>query len=190
MLNLAGFPFHLDVMRLRDVPAVVALERTVFPSPWPARAFIQEISQNPLSRYYVLKGAGFAGVDRLPGLLGYVGYWLVVDQAHVGTLAVHPEWRGRGLGELLFSTVVGEAREAGAATITLEVRESNRPARTLYTKYGLQVVGRRRRYYPDNGEDALIMTAAGLSAKDYGQLLEQLATSLEGRLREEFGEKD
>jgi [ribosomal protein S18]-alanine N-acetyltransferase len=189
-VNLAGLPLRLDLMRLRDVPAVVALERTVFASPWPARAFIHEISQNALSRYYALMGAGVAGSERLPSLLGYVGYWLVADEAHVGTLAVHPEWRGRGLGELLFHTVVAEARQVGAATITLEVRESNRRARNLYAKYGLQVVGRRRRYYMDNGEDALIMTAAELSAESYGQLLEQLAGSLERRLRETLGEED
>lgn len=189
-MNLAGLPFRLDLMRLCDVPAVVALERTVFPTPWPARAFVHEISQNSLSRYHVLRGSGAAGAERLPGLLGYVGYWLVTDQAHVGTLAVHPEWRERGLGELLFHKAVAEARRAGAATLTLEVRESNRPARNLYAKYGLQEMGRRRQYYTDNGEDALIMTASGLPSDDYGQLLEQLATSLERHVREAFGETD
>jgi len=187
LLNLAGLPFHLDLMRLRDVPAVVALERSVFASPWPASAFVHEVSQNPLSRYHVLRGKGAVRQDHLPALLGYVGYWLAVDQAHVGTLAVHPEWRGRGLGELLFHTIVVEAREAGAATMTLEVRETNRPARNLYSKYGLEVVGRRRGYYTDNGEDALLMTVGGLPDVTYGQQLERLARSLERRLRETFG---
>lgn len=173
-------------MRLRDVPAVVVLERSVFVSPWPASAFVHELSQNPLSRYHVLKRAAPFEASRMPGLLGYGGYWLAVDEAHVGTLAVHPDWRRRGLGELLFCVMVTEAREAGATMLTLEVREGNRAARNLYEKYGLEVMGRRRGYYTDNGEDALLMTATGLADAAYGRRLERLTANLEERLRRAF----
>jgi ribosomal-protein-alanine N-acetyltransferase len=188
-MDLDGLPFLLEPMRLRDVPAVVAIERQVFASPWPASAFEYELSHNPLSHYHVLRWATPHGAVSLPSLMGYGGYWLAVDEAHVGTLAVHPQWRGRGLGELLFCAMVREAREAGAATLTLEVRESNLAARGLYAKYGLAVMGRRRGYYTDNGEDALIMTIAGLGDPAYGLRLERLAKELDQRLRETFADR-
>jgi len=188
-MDLAGLPFLLEPMRLRDVPAVVAMERQVFASPWPASAFVYELSHNPLSHYHVLRRTTLHGALPLPSLIGYGGYWLAVDEAHVGTLTVHPQWRGRGLGELLFSAMVREAREAVAATLTLEVRESNLAARGLYAKYGLEVMGRRRGYYTDNGEDALIMTIAGLGDPAYGLRLERLAKELDQRLREGFADR-
>lgn len=187
-MDLAGLPFRLEPMRLHDVPAVAALERKVFPTPWPASAFVYDLSHNPHSHYHVLRRVAPYGRSPLPGLMGYGGYWLAADEAHVGTLAVHPQWRGRGLGELLFSAMVREARQAGAAILTLEVRESNQAARGLYAKYGLEVTGRRRAYYTDNGEDALIMTVAGLGDPSYGLRLVRLAEELDQRLRRSFAD--
>jgi ribosomal-protein-alanine N-acetyltransferase len=93
-------------------------------------------------------------------VVGYAGYWFVVDEAHISTIAVHPEWRGRGVGEHLLVHLLGQALDLGAVAATLEVRVSNTAAQNLYRKYGFEQVGRRRRYYRDNGEDALLMTAA------------------------------
>ncbi|MGI6380471.1 MAG: ribosomal protein S18-alanine N-acetyltransferase [Anaerolineae bacterium] len=188
-MDVAGLPLRLDPMRLRDVPAVVTLERRVFSAPWPASAFVYELTHNSHSHYHVLRRAAASGTTLPPGLLGYCGYWLALDEAHVATLAVHPGWRGRGLGELLFGTMVREARAAGAVMVTLEVRESNIAARNLYSKYGLEVTGRRRAYYTDNGEDALIMTAMGVADPAYGLRLERLAEEQGRRLRESFADQ-
>lgn len=187
-MDVAGLPLRLDPMRFRDVPAVVTLERRVFSAPWPASAFVYELTHNSHSHYHVLRRAAASGTTLPPGLLGYCGYWLALDEAHVATLAVHPGWRGRGLGELLFGTMVREARAAGAVMVTLEVRESNKAARNLYGKYGLEVTGRRRAYYTDNGEDALIMTAMGVADPAYGLRLERLAEDHGRRLRESFSD--
>ncbi len=87
-------------------------------------------------------------------------------EAHISTLAVHPEHRRRGLGELMLLHILDQASELGSEFVTLEVRMSNRAAQELYDKYGFRGVGRRRRYYTDNAEDALLMTLSDLRSPD------------------------
>jgi ribosomal-protein-alanine N-acetyltransferase len=91
-------------------------------------------------------------------VLGYGGFWLMHDEAHISTLAVRAGWRRLGLGELLLIALLDEARRLGAYRATLEVRVSNVAAQALYAKYGFEQVGRRKAYYSDNREDALILT--------------------------------
>ncbi len=100
-------------------------------------------------------------------ILGYGGLWMMVDEGHVCTLGVRAEWRGRGLGELLLLSLIEAAYQQGADLVTLEVRESNLVAQNLYRKYGLQVTGRRRGYYTDNREDALIMSVFDVAKAPY-----------------------
>jgi ribosomal-protein-alanine N-acetyltransferase len=92
-------------------------------------------------------------------VVGYSGFWFILDEAHISTIAVHPDWRGRHVGELLFVSILEQALDLGAVTATLEVRVSNDRAQGLYRKYHFEIVGRRKHYYRDNGEDALLMTA-------------------------------
>ena len=99
-----------------------------------------------------------------PTIFGYAGLWLMVDEAHITTIAVRPECRGKGLGELVLCGLVDTALEIGARIMTLEVRVSNTVAQNLYLKYGFKQSGLRRRYYSDNNEDALIMTADNIAA--------------------------
>ena len=154
------------------------IERAAFPAPWPASAYHHELTQNDLSTYLVLRprddgveetswprrvGRRLARVaGRAAPLLGYGGFWMIVDEAHISTLAVHPEWRGRGLGELLLVAMVEAAMLRGALEATLEVRASNEVAQGLYRKHGFAQVGLRKGYYTDNREDALIMTTPRL----------------------------
>jgi ribosomal-protein-alanine N-acetyltransferase len=166
-------PFNLRAMQVADIPRVMAIERDVFPSPWPAHAYRYELTQNALSHCYVL--------ERADELVGYGCMWLVVDEAHISTLAVAPSQRGRGLGELLLLALLGEAIALDAVTATLEVRVSNQTAQALYAKYGFEVVGWRKRYYVDNQEDALIMTVEPLDQAYQGRLA-ALQTSLFERL--------
>jgi ribosomal-protein-alanine N-acetyltransferase len=165
-----SLPYHIGLMHLSDLAQVMSIERLAFPTPWPASAYRHELTQNDLSTYLVLRrrsppvDAGRAGIASLwrrkhvLPVLGYGGFWLILDQAHISTIAVHPDWRGRGLGEMMLTALIDAAVLRGATEMTLEVRASNETARSLYRKYGFAQVGRRKQYYHDNNEDALIMT--------------------------------
>lgn len=141
-------------MRLADLNRVKVIEEQVFPVPWPISAYEYEITQNRLADYLVLT---VQQGDQPERVIGYTGYWLLVDEAHISTIAVDPDWQGRGLGELLLQAILNRALEANARIATLEVRRSNIIAQALYTKYDFEIVGERRRYYQGK-EDALIMT--------------------------------
>jgi ribosomal-protein-alanine N-acetyltransferase len=168
-------PYAIDLMQTSDLREVMAIERTAFPSPWPASAYHHELTENDLSTYVVLrhrKRELVAAWQRLvrrreAPLLGYGGFWMIVDEAHVSTLAVHPGWRGQGLGELLLAALIDAAVLRGARVATLEVRVSNHVAQALYLKHGFSQVGRRKGYYTDNREDALIMTTPRLDEPRY-----------------------
>jgi ribosomal-protein-alanine N-acetyltransferase len=170
----------VEPMRLVDIEAVLDIDRLSFPLPWSASSYRYELTQNAHSYFFVAlapqsgAAAPRAGWrERLSDLLrsspeaaapprlvvGYAGFWYIVDEAHISTIAVHPDWRGQGAGEQLLVAVLERALDLNAVQATLEVRVSNTRAQNLYRKYGFEEVGRRRRYYRDNGEDALLMTA-------------------------------
>lgn len=151
------------------------------------------LTPQPSSRFadrFVSMVAGLFGTATpLPTapLVGYAGLWLAVDEAHVTTIAVAPQHRGRSVGELLLNGLVDHALDLQADRITLEVRVSNVPAQRLYFKYGFTVEGKRSRYYTDNGEDALIMSTASIRDPEYQQQLSALRVQLFARLREQAG---
>lgn len=149
-------------MELGDVPQVAEIDRQSFPLPWPARAYRYELTENSASQLLVALQA-VHGRPALPReAIGYVGFWTVADEAHVSTIAVHPDHRGRGVGSLLVVGMLKKAASLGVTRVTLEVRPSNLVAQSLYRKYGFEAVGRRNRYYRDNGEDAVVMILEGL----------------------------
>ena len=164
-------PLRLSVepMTLGDVPDVHRIERASFPVPWPDYAFRQELQTNRLAHYLVVRAAGEA--------VAYGGLWMMVDEAHITTFAVLPQWRRHGIGGRLMVDLMGLAGELNARVATLEVRLSNHPARSLYQRFGFRPVGIRPRYYSDNGEDALIMTTEPLASP---QMVDRLA-EMEGR---------
>jgi ribosomal-protein-alanine N-acetyltransferase len=116
-------------------------------------------------------------------LIGYGGIWFAVDEAHITTIAVSPRYRGRGIGELLLNGLIDHAFDGGATMLTLEVRMSNTVAQNLYRKYGFQAAGTRKRYYTDNGEDALIMWTDSILSVSYKAHLRELRQQLFDRLR-------
>ena len=146
-------------MTLDDLPAVMEIDRLSFTLPWPERSFRFELTGNDASHLIVAESS--VGGEEL--IAGYLGYWQLVDEMHISTLAVHPEMRGRGIGERLLQAGLEQAWIQGAEMSTLEVRPSNEAAIALYRKYGFELVGRRRAYYQDNSEDALLMTLTRLS---------------------------
>ncbi|MBC7256102.1 MAG: ribosomal protein S18-alanine N-acetyltransferase, partial [Chloroflexi bacterium] len=110
------------------------------------------------------------------------GYWRVVDEGHICTLAVRQAWRGRGLGELLLLSLIEHALSSGIEMMTLEVRVSNAVAQSLYQKYGFERLGRRKGYYGDNGEDAWIMSTGSIRAEAYRHMLAERKAALLTRL--------
>lgn len=116
-------------------------------------------------------------------IVGYCGLWLMVDEAHITTIAVHPKYRGLGLGELLLVQMTDTARSIGARWLTLEVRKSNRLAQDLYRKYTFKEMGVRRRYYSDDGEDALVMWTDPIDSDSFAELLARNRAALEARLK-------
>jgi len=198
-VNSEGLPYLLQPMRAQDIPEVLEIERVCFSMPWSSHAYRYEIEENTLSWYVVARLAPppaergllgkilnlrSAGQPRTP-IIGYGGFWMMVDEAHISTLAVAPPYRRRGVGELLLLTMIEEAERRGAATVTLEVRVSNLPAQRLYEKYGFTIQGRRARYYSDNGEDAYIMTTPSLHSEAYRETLHTLKARLYARLASE-----
>ena len=145
-------------MTLDDVNAAHEIESLSFATPWPAYAFEQELRGNRLARYLVARSTD--------ALVGFAGIWMMVDDAHVTTISVHPEWRRRGVGRQLMRGLAELAVTLGARRMTLEVRPSNAGAQNLYREFGFEVVGRRPGYYSDNGEDALVMTTPDLDAPE------------------------
>ncbi|GHO45443.1 ribosomal protein S18-alanine N-acetyltransferase [Ktedonospora formicarum] len=117
-------------------------------------------------------------VPELAAILGFAGLWLMVDEAHITTIAMHPEFRRLGLGEFLLVSLIDIAYEIGAKWVTLEVRVSNYPAQSLYRKYGFREAGVRHRYYSDNQEDALIMWTDEIHSTAYKEKFTELKSAL------------
>jgi ribosomal-protein-alanine N-acetyltransferase len=120
--------------------------------------------------------------DERRSIVGYAGIWVMTDEAHVTTIASHPEMRNRGVGELLLVAMIHRATEVGARWMTLEVRASNSVAQNLYRKYTFKEMGVRRRYYSDNGEDALVMWTDALDSDGFVSVLEQNERKLAERI--------
>lgn len=155
--------WHIRKMQESDLEQVQAIDRLSFSLPWPAKAYRYELLENPNSLLWVAEiesvQDGSAGKQEV---LGMIVIWLILDEAHIATLAVHPEYRGRGIASELLVTGLQEAIQRGAKLATLEVRAGNLSAQELYRRFGFQIVGDRRAYYKDNREDALIMSLHNL----------------------------
>lgn len=114
----------------------------------------------------------------LASVIGFAGLWLMIDEAHITTIAMHPHYRRHGLGEFLLVSLIDIAYSIGAKWVTLEVRVSNYTAQNLYRKYGFREAGVRHRYYSDNQEDALIMWTDEINSPGYKQKFQMLKTAL------------
>ncbi len=169
-------PYRLRAMQLADIKNVTAVDRLAYPTPTRETLFRHELTENKMAHYQVLEAA--------QQMVGFAGYWLIGDEVHVSTIAVHPDWQGRHLGELLFLNILLAAYEHPACLVTLEVRRSNTVAQALYQKYRLAVVGERRGYYRDTGEDAILMTVTPLDGR-YRQFLAAQQSNLFVRLQTE-----
>ena len=150
---------HFRPMRLDDLPAVIALDQRSFSLPWPESSFKFEIESNELSRCWVVE---IEASDGTPILVAMIVIWLIVDEAHVATIAVHPDHRRQKIAQRLLAHTLIDAYHTGAVKSVLEVRRGNEPAIRMYQRFGYREVGIRKRYYQDNGEDAVLMDLAPL----------------------------
>jgi ribosomal-protein-alanine N-acetyltransferase len=185
-----------------DIAQVTQIERESFPTTWPQTAYRRELS-NRLARYVVavdrsakappsrplVRRRGLFGLfgprEETPQtgeyIVGYVGMWLMVDEAHIVAIAVREAYRGKGLGEMLLSEAIEIALANQQANVTLEVRRSNLVAQALYEKYRFLKVGVRKRYYSDNHEDAIIMSTPPVQSDSYREHLAYLKEQFERR---------
>lgn len=138
-------------MTLEDIEAVCQIEQESFTTPWSARAFYMELTNNQFAHYMIMEVDG--------EIAGYAGMWIIVDEAHMTNIALKEKFRGQKLGERLLTELQKTAAFLGAKRMTLEVRVTNHIAQNLYRKKGFKTVGVRKGYYTDNQEDALIMWA-------------------------------
>ncbi|GIV76126.1 ribosomal protein S18-alanine N-acetyltransferase [Litorilinea aerophila] len=176
LLPLQRFPHELSPIFTPLTPAdlddVMALEVQSFPTPWSRSTYQRELQGNRIGSYWAVRPG--PGVQEAPPILAYGGLWCLGEEGHIATIATHPQWRRRKLGTWLLLNMLTVARVSGARLATLEVRVSNRGAIALYNSLGFVQVGRRRRYYHDNGEDALLMTLFDLDHPDVWRRLEAL----------------
>jgi ribosomal-protein-alanine N-acetyltransferase len=160
---------HLRPMTLADLDQVNTIEQTSFPTPWPENAFYHELTQNQAALCWV---AEWGEPGQSPIVVADIVIWIILDEAHIATLAVLPEYRGRFIGQRLLARALLEASKAGATQALLEVRVTNQAAQKLYRKFGFEVVGIRPGYYQDTQEDALLMTLTPIVAEKLALLLE------------------
>ena len=158
--STAGAFLAVDTMAVDDIPLIMPLETQSFPTPWSPLSYKSDLLKNDLSHYWVIRN--IATWCDLPPLLAYGGYWILGDEAHVSTIASHPDLRRCKLGEWLMVVLVTDARRRGAFEVTLEVRVSNEAAIGLYRSLGFEDVGLRKQYYSSTAdwpaEDALLLT--------------------------------
>ena len=186
--STAGAFLTVDTMVVDDIPLVMPLETLSFPTPWSPLSYKQDLLKNDLSHYWVIRNV--APSCALPPLLAYGGYWILGEEAHISTIASHPDDRRCKLGEWLLLKLMADARQHGAREVTLEVRVSNAAAIGLYLSLGFQEVGIRKQYYSSTwarpAEDALLLTIFALDEGRIWLPLVQRAADVEARSRQQL----
>ncbi|HWS24122.1 MAG TPA: ribosomal protein S18-alanine N-acetyltransferase [Anaerolineales bacterium] len=136
-------------MTFEDLPRVHQIDRESFSTPWPVEAFTIEL-KNPKARCWVIQEA-----DQI---IGYIVFWIIIDECHIATIAIDRSFRGKGYARALIQKTLQSSRSEGATFAFLEVRAGNEEAKSLYNSFGFEIVGTRKKYYKDNNEDALLLT--------------------------------
>ena len=153
-------------MESKDLDVVKSIDKLAFPNPWPENAYNYELDQNPNARLWVVEDQ--QGIEKT--VIGFAVVWVVIDEAHIGTIAIHPDFQNRGIGKKFLSFICQELVDENINKIFLEVRQSNYSAIRLYEKFGFVIDGERKRYYRDNGESALLMSCTLKSRDHYMKL--------------------
>lgn len=141
---------NVQPMTIEELDEVLEIEKLSFSVPWSKNSFLYELLENERAVYLVAK-------DSFQITTGYIGMWVVFDEGHITNVAIHPQFRQRGIAQKLIQGLIETSKDRGVKHLTLEVRRSNLAAQNLYQKLGFVHMGIRRKYYLDNNEDALIM---------------------------------
>jgi ribosomal-protein-alanine N-acetyltransferase len=158
-----------------DLKQVHALDQRSFPTPWPEKSFRYELEKNKAAHLWVAEKTMDEDIREI---IGTIVVWLLIDEAHIATIAVDEAHRRQGIASQLIFTALSHLAGKGAIEATLEVRESNRAAQDLYQGFGFQAVGRRRAYYRDSGEDAIIMALRHLNVEHLMAIARKRAKTL------------
>ncbi|NEZ74393.1 ribosomal-protein-alanine N-acetyltransferase [Clostridium botulinum] len=143
--DIIVLPFSLE-----HIDGVMEIDNLSFSVPWSRNSYETEL-KNKFAKYIVVLN------EETNKVLGFAGMWLIIDECHITNIAVHPNYRGLGIGNILMNEIIDICKEHNLTGITLEVRESNTAAKNLYYKYGFKDSGIRKDYYADNNENALLM---------------------------------
>jgi len=147
-------------MQIEDIDQVIQIDQLSFNLPWPRSSFRYEVSENKASRLWVAE----TPLDGQQVLVGMLVCWIILDEAHIGTIAIHPDFRRRKIAEKMMLRAFDELQNEGVLKVFLEVRRSNEAALNLYRKFGFIEDGVRKRYYKDNHEDAILMELPNLGS--------------------------
>lgn len=150
-------------MEEKHLDQVYLLEKSAFPSPWPKQKFEEEIS-DPFNRVYSV-------AEKNDKVVGYVGLIIILEEGRLTNLVVDPDFRRKKVASRLMFRLLEIARSRGVVQLTLEVRESNRAAINFYRNFGFIQAGRRKNYYDDTSEDAIIMWTPNIDSEEYRKLL-------------------
>lgn len=206
MRGQSVLPYALRPMEEGDLNQIAAMEREAFPTLWPPTSYRRELKNRTAEYAVCIRDDEFVMVQPSPSkkslfrllgrrnkpqelvhrqlLVGFVGLWYMAGEAHIVSIAVRETYKRKGLGELLLIGSIEMAMRRDCQVVTLEARVSNSPAIALYRKYGFNEVGLRRRYYSDNGEDAVIMTTDRLSSDEYSEFFENRVCTFDDRYGE------
>lgn len=154
-------------MEPEDLESVKSIDQLAFPNPWPENAFQYELEKNTNARLWV----GELQDDNESNLIALAVIWIILDEAHIGTIAIHPGYQKRGFGQQFLAFICKQLIYENIMKIFLEVRQSNIRAIHLYQKFGFTIDGERKNYYRDNGETAILMSAPINSIDFYNQFL-------------------
>jgi ribosomal-protein-alanine N-acetyltransferase len=180
----------IELMREADVATVQEIEREIFATPWPRNAYYRELASRASAHYIVLRRdgyfegpPGFKTPEFDPTIVGYGGMWRMYDEAHVTTIGVRHDLQHQGFGRIVFAGLVQAAYDMGAKWVTLEVRTTNENAMKMYEAFSFKVIGRRKGYYTDNGEDAIVMWSDSIHSPRFRRAYESNLERIEADVR-------
>jgi [ribosomal protein S18]-alanine N-acetyltransferase len=164
-----GLDITVKPISVDEIELIVILDRLCFGGLWSIDSYRRELTND---------NSHFLGVSidkslepETSGIIGFGCFWAILDEAHITLLGVHPQYQRQGLGKLLLGALLDKARSIEMARATLEVRASNQGAIDLYERFGFQIVGRRKKYYQDTGEDGIIMWRGGLQHPNFTHIV-------------------
>jgi [ribosomal protein S18]-alanine N-acetyltransferase len=176
-INVTLLDLKLQSLTSEHISAILELDQACFGGLWTLEGYQRELD-SPNSELLGLFSPVYGSK-----LLGMGCFWAILDEAHITILAIHPQFHRQGLGQLLLYSLLETASDRGLERATLEVRASNLAAISLYQKFGFKIAGRRKRYYQDNGEDALLLWLSDLQSPQFTATLQHWQTTVSDRLR-------